>query len=651
MGFNTSGMVITQTTTVTTTEEYIDLPATTLPGAPQGFNFDPPADETKDEDAAKAKKRNNKNKNKNRKLAAKKKTVEDKLWDIGAAVDRKINAAGKKIDEAMSPGRPKSPKWQSPEAEDRETELDHDTFYYHNHPKEFPQNDSTTPNMLIRSSESIVRAITRRPKVEKDLKTPAKSAKPSGSANSARQTEPSSQIEPTEYQAEYYGSAGIERIKHWAGANSINNPGEIDWEKGDYFIACTLKQLRELDSETINDVRVVKSYIGPPSTPVPEQEILEVEPKDEVTTGVADGTSPEEDDAVNPSIENMVTTPAAETNYQTPTALTEFTNSQHGVAISTTPFPEYIDEDAITMFNGSNAENEEAMKGRDGASHAEEDDITVIDSARPDMDDFRLNPNRPDIDMTPRQIANYEDYAPVDFTKGNKRIDPQTIHQDLARILGTRNYGIQVVGTNLPITHDTIENMSDYYNMPLIELAEPVEPFQIPQGTEENESIGVNVNDAEGQSKKVKAGNTDLVFLPKQTQPASFSLVLFLTGKGLPPSDIVDIILTLDYKFLDGWDSRWFNGCRIPEHWEMNNAMVEKIKVLCKAPEYWWEEMYGKKGEVVTMAMRKLWFNHHENRSAQFVRLVLENYVRLRAGLAASEASRCQRFVEKVLRK
>lgn len=475
------------------------------------------------------------------------------------------------------------------------------------------------------------------------------------------------------YEAEYYGPAGLERMKDWVEENDGRNPGEIDWENGDYFMACTLRQLRELDSETMNEVRVVKSYIGPPSTPAPEQEV-EPEETDEDAKEVTDDTSTESDSLIlsdddtdtpeiDPEFEAGTTPLKPDTNYQAPTVVTEDSNSEHSSdSSSMMTFPEYVEEDAMRMFNGSYADSEEGHAERYGTDRTEEDQITVVGSAEPDMDDFRLNPNRSDIDLTPQQILNYKDYEPIDFDKGYNQVDPQKIRQDLARTFGTRNYGFQVVGTNLPYTHDTIENMSDYYQMPLIELAEPVEPFTIPEEDESYEARANIGNLTEAHYKefygidpqykgKAVATESSPEFLPKQTQPASYSLILYLTGKGLSLKAIADIILTLDYKFLDNWDPRWFNGHRIPEHWEMTDKMIEKIKDICKAPEYWWEEMDGKNDEIVTMTMRKFWFTYYENRSIRFVRWVLEDYVRLRAGLPASADSKPQRFVEMVMRK
>jgi len=179
-------------------------------------------------------------------------------------------------------------------------------------------------------------------------------------------------------------------------------------------------------------------------------------------------------------------------------------------------------------------------------------------------------------------IENYQDFVPVDLNQ----IPNETIRN--------RSHGLQVLATSIPQAYRQVENMSPYYCQPLIESEaqtrqyyhqdSPIDFDDVDEWEDEIVKtityVPKNVGSREETVAKVWFKKRE--FLGKKSQTPVKSLILFLLGTGTSCEDITDILAGLDERFVYGWSSRWWNGVRMPEHWELDNVMVKMFCDVCK---------------------------------------------------------------------
>lgn len=384
------------------------------------------------------------------------------MWSAGSVIDKVINTCDTKL---------KTTTEKKPEPEPAWTELENDTFYYHNPPEITPQNDSSAPEKLPFYLAIIPpRVVAEKPAVKSEA------------------------FNPSEFK-------NVKHIGEWM------KQGAVELDELPPFLAASTSQLIATDAKTVDKVRIIKAYIGPSTTPIPERN---------------------------------------------------------------------------TSSQAANAGDEEGVEMR-----------SITPSGPPALKPF------------------YE-------------LNPKTVHQDLARLRGMRNFGIHVVAKTLPIKFDVKSNLSYYYKLPMLESPEEergcyIDWMDLPNGT--------GVSDIEGK-------NYPPTLKPKGTTPTmapAHSLIIYLAGKGKTVQSIVDVLFRLDEKWVYEWACRWFNGFRVPDHWEFDDNMVEAIKYNCKAPTEWWDVL-NEEGKRTTAQKNRKKKEMPKNtrrkaRLTEFVQKVKEEYL------------------------
>ena len=157
-----------------------------------------------------------------------------------------------------------------------------------------------------------------------------------------------------------------------------------------------------------------------------------------------------------------------------------------------------------------------------------------------------------------------------------KEFDPDAVHKDLARHLGIRKAGLQILGTQGPSNFDVEDNLSDYYGMPILESPEQYKSNYKVNDDKPEVGDGISVIQTserrfnvfhfdENVSSDESDGALGNIFYPVHSESPGESLVLYLHGKGMSLDNVSDILGPLDNKWVYKWSSRWWNGFRIPD--------------------------------------------------------------------------------------
>lgn len=267
-----------------------------------------------------------------------------------------------------------------------------------------------------------------------------------------------------------------------------------------------------------------------------------------------------------------------------------------------------------------------------GEVEDESDGVDGEESKWDRRDRFRVETRTGLTALSVSDVENFRDFVPIDLDSISRTTLPHR---------GLRENGVQVLATALPQAHRQVENVSPYYCQPLIETSEEARkyyhqpsPFNFNDGDEWEDEIDKtityipkNFGSREETVSKVWFGRRE--FLPKKGQPPAKSLILYLVGTGRAVEDIAEIVVRLDKRFVRSSTSRWWNGVRVPEHWEFDETSLRGVYHACTVKEATGKNHYdafvGLNGMVSRLTC---------NQARLLIRQTLEEYMwwRLRGG-------------------
>lgn len=240
--------------------------------------------------------------------------------------------------------------------------------------------------------------------------------------------------------------------------------------------------------------------------------------------------------------------------------------------------------------------------------------------------------------FTIEQVLNCNDFAPIPSP-----YEPRNISHGL----GLRNYGIQVVGTNLAVNFDSVDNVSDWYFMPILESADQTRDYYHRESAITRSTTFTDINKVventtvrippltkrpsrwrlkDVRKPVLETYNEEPIFFPKRTQPPSYSLILYLIGHGHSQLWTAEVVAGLSEMFVYNSSSRWWDGFRIPEHWELTATLADHIKVKCRREDSG-SEVCGQHGDE---GFKRVKDRLRVRRAGYLIKKVLENYLWMR---------------------
>lgn len=189
----------------------------------------------------------------------------------------------------------------------------------------------------------------------------------------------------------------------------------------------------------------------------------------------------------------------------------------------------------------------------------------------------------------PSEDGDWEDEVDQYLTD-NSTDSPHTNCKDLRKIFGPYP-GFYIVGENANVSSfDLANNLSDYYNIPLIE--------PVPKWGSNHIKYDDDDDNLSTSSTAVSATSSDdayelinMTFRAPRSQAPGQALIVYLMFHGTPMSKICEMLGTLDIDFMHKLESRWWKLDRIPEHSQLNDDIVMKVLQIAKArPRYWESE-------------------------------------------------------------
>jgi hypothetical protein len=172
---------------------------------------------------------------------------------------------------------------------------------------------------------------------------------------------------------------------------------------------------------------------------------------------------------------------------------------------------------------------------------------------------------------------------------------------------------------------DMDNNISEYYQLPLIDPMIDEDEFDVGSMGPRTSPFSPSNYDSSDDSHS-DSDSEENILQPPRSQPPSQAIIQYLTYKGQPLSSITSLLAPLDTCFLYHQTSRWFRTIRIPEHHELNDAMIAAVLEECKAEKQWWEEEVDKQGNVIPQELRILQGRMRERKVGHLARMSLENY-------------------------
>jgi hypothetical protein len=149
------------------------------------------------------------------------------------------------------------------------------------------------------------------------------------------------------------------------------------------------------------------------------------------------------------------------------------------------------------------------------------------------------------------------------------------------------------------------------------------------QAAEEHEEvINENASDYDSDSSS-HYDSTENFFRPPRSHPPAQSLILYLRSRGLGISEIAHKIAILGQGFLYSHESRIINGYRVPEYWDMDDSVLEKLTKVARAPLEEWEVVGARDrfGKVYPEGYRVLKGRMRERGVRRLVCKTLENHL------------------------
>jgi hypothetical protein len=200
---------------------------------------------------------------------------------------------------------------------------------------------------------------------------------------------------------------------------------------------------------------------------------------------------------------------------------------------------------------------------------------------------------------------------------------PRPKCKDLIRYLGMGSHsGFHLVKeSNSDSTYLDPNNLSDYYNLPLI--------YPDAQAAEEHDDVKNDGASGYGSDDSSHYDSTENIFRPPRSHPPAQSLILYLRSRGLDISEIAHKIAILDQDFLYTHESRVINGYRVPEYWDMNENVLEKLTKVARAPLEDWEVVGARDrfGKAYPVGYKVLQDRMRERGVRRLVCKTLENHL------------------------
>jgi hypothetical protein len=203
------------------------------------------------------------------------------------------------------------------------------------------------------------------------------------------------------------------------------------------------------------------------------------------------------------------------------------------------------------------------------------------------------------------------------------------------------------VGTNLAVNFDSVDNISDWYFMPILESADQTREYYHRKAAVSDSIVFTDINQGvedtttrlpslrkrpsrwrlrDVRKPVLETYNEEPLCFPKHSQPPSYSLMLYLIGHGHSHLWTAEVVAALSERFVYNSSSRWWAGFRIPEHWEITAALADQVRMKCKREDSGNEvfSQHGAEGfERVKERLRV-------RRAGYLVKKVLENYLWVR---------------------
>jgi hypothetical protein len=201
---------------------------------------------------------------------------------------------------------------------------------------------------------------------------------------------------------------------------------------------------------------------------------------------------------------------------------------------------------------------------------------------------------------------------------------PRPKCKDLVQYLGTNHSGFHLIKeSDSDSTYLNPTNLSDYYDFPLI--------YPDAQAAEEDEQVTKD-DDPEGYDSDVTSSfesSREVQFRLPQSYPPAQSLILYFRGCGLTLDEIAHKISILDPDFLYSHSSPFIGGYRVPEYWDTDDSVFEKVAELARRPIEEWEVEGARDrfGKVYPETYKVLKGRMRDRGLTRLVRKTVENHL------------------------
>lgn len=224
--------------------------------------------------------------------------------------------------------------------------------------------------------------------------------------------------------------------------------------------------------------------------------------------------------------------------------------------------------------------------------------------------------------------AGDEDTANDQYLTSDSSEDQRFASKDLRRILAP-NYGFNIVNSPTNDKSDTpANNISDYYNLPLVETQQRWSSNKVKIFADNDKAINYSSNgDVLDIPKDEELRLIDeLSFEAPRSQYPGQALAIHLIYKGMLIDKVCTTLGGLEREFVFGNKSRWWFHNRVPEHSQLNDNTVKVLLKLAKAEPQFWEIEHDLNGVAIPQSIRDFHVREQHKEIKRMVKMCLENY-------------------------
>jgi hypothetical protein len=202
---------------------------------------------------------------------------------------------------------------------------------------------------------------------------------------------------------------------------------------------------------------------------------------------------------------------------------------------------------------------------------------------------------------------------------------PRPKCKNLVQYLGTNHHsGFHLVKeSDSDSTYLDPTKLSDFYNLPLI--------YPDAQAAEEHKEVikDDDPEDYDSDDSSSDEGSREDQFRLPQSYPPAQSLILYLWGRGLNIDQIAHKMSILDHDFLNFHSHPVINGYRVPEYWDMDESVFDKVAEVARRPVEEWEVKGARDrfGKVYPEGYKVMKGRMRERGLGRLVRKTLENHL------------------------